>query len=85
MEVFFSVTPLCVQFSCPSCGNGFLVATGKQLMSNPPRYEHRCSNGLCGTMSYNNNAYPQLRNVVNAEPLDPQPDFTQVVQKVINS
>lgn len=84
MEVFFKVTPICVQFLCPKCQTGFLVATGKQLMSNPPRYEHGCANQLCGTISYSNVAYPQLRNVVDSEPMAPQPDFSDVAVKAIS-
>lgn len=73
MEVFFNVIPLCVQFQCPTCKAGYLVATGHKITSGTPRYAHVCNNSLCGQTGYLDAAYPQLRNVVQPNPIEPAP------------
>jgi len=84
MEILFSVVPVCVQFQCPVCETGYLIATGKKLMSNPPKHEHVCNRRLCSSIVVLETAYPQLRNIVNSEPLEFPPDFKEQEKKAIN-
>lgn len=84
MEVFFNVVPICVQFQCPTCKTGYLIATGQRIESNPPRHLHKCNNNLCGQSGYMDAAYPQLRNVVQPNPIEPAPDYKPEQLKAIN-
>ena len=40
------VTPVRVEQECTECWVGTLIPTGVNLMSNPPRFEHACTE--CG-------------------------------------
>jgi predicted RNA-binding Zn-ribbon protein involved in translation (DUF1610 family) len=47
-----------VSYICDVCGKGELRATGVMLMSNPPRFPHRCN--ACGAEKIFGSKYPQI-------------------------
>jgi hypothetical protein len=76
MEIYFACTPIVAQMQCPKCRAGYMMATGKQIHADPVSYQHVCSNQLClHPLYYRGVTYPSFRNVVNREPLNPQPVF----------
>lgn len=77
MEVFYTVTPMMVLMQCDKCLKGFLQPTGKKIGTDQDAsFEHLCNNPACVTAKWFRGVqYPQFRNVVSAEPMDPQPKF----------
>jgi hypothetical protein len=58
-----------------------MLPNGKQLQSNPPVFIHECQNPECkSTVSFRGFTYPQLRHVVERQPLNPQPVFDMLTK-----
>jgi hypothetical protein len=58
MEIKSPIQPVKVEFQCPECHIGKLESTRKQLMSNPPLFEHHCIN--CGRSRNLPKIYPTI-------------------------
>lgn len=64
-EIKTEVRTYLVEYHCDECENGLLRTTGAVQTSNPPRYEHVCTN--CDTRGYMFDMYPHYRQ----EPIEP--------------
>ena len=49
-----------VEYICDKCGKGFMEPTGIIKTSNPPLWEHDCSN-LCGNFQDFREQYPYIK------------------------
>jgi len=45
-----------VVYECDMCDSGMMIFTGVVLLSNPPKYEHKCD--ACGSMFNSGTQYP---------------------------
>ena len=58
-EVREVLRPVRVNLRCPKCNDGFMHRSNDGvLLSNPPKYEHKCSK--CGTVLHLTEVYPKL-------------------------
>lgn len=59
-EKLTEVTTLRVEWPCPDCEDGYMVADNMVLTSNPPQYPHACDK--CGYMIYSGiyKRYPRI-------------------------
>jgi predicted RNA-binding Zn-ribbon protein involved in translation (DUF1610 family) len=55
----YEVTPIGVDYTCDKCGAGVMENTGQALLSNPPKYVHRCNS--CGHEDSFPVVYPAVR------------------------
>lgn len=62
--------PIRVDYKCDKCGDGCMRPTGTVLMSDPPKYEHRCQ--LCGARQNFTHQYPTIMHAPEGELLNPK-------------
>ena len=48
-----------IEYVCDECKDGFLLPTGRELLSYPPQYPHKCSNPLCNRQITFRQRYPR--------------------------
>ena len=93
-EIFHQITPVWVTLLCPKCKVGQMNYTGQTIDGPVKSHRHVCSNPACMHSDYfRDKQYPQFRNVVNPQPMDPQPNFqgpvasmpgTDDIKKIVN-
>lgn len=59
-EIHTNVRTYQVDYACDTCNNGHLVA-GKILLSDPPRWEHTCTNPDCDAVQNFYVKYPSIQ------------------------
>jgi DNA-directed RNA polymerase subunit RPC12/RpoP len=61
-EIESEVKTIQVDYICDECGDGFMIFTGSQGMSNPPYNYHRCDK--CGfEIGFYGVIYPGIRHI----------------------
>jgi len=58
METKYAVKPVGVEYACDKCGEGNVFPTGLIAPSQPPKFEHVCSN--CGERALLDKQYPHV-------------------------
>jgi DNA-directed RNA polymerase subunit RPC12/RpoP len=58
MESKYEVKPVGVEYTCDKCGKGTMNPTGLIAPSQPPKYEHICSE--CGERALLDKQYPHI-------------------------
>jgi|JI10StandDraft_1071094.scaffolds.fasta_scaffold883266_3 DNA-directed RNA polymerase subunit RPC12/RpoP len=58
-ERTYEVRTIGVDYLCDKCGDGLMEHTGIMLMSDPPKYPHKCNR--CGTVMDFFQKYPTVR------------------------